>query len=51
MNPNRPRFALAVAFTVYCVLAPLHKERRLLRIHGNRFAAYRRRVPYWLPFR
>ncbi|MEM1050413.1 MAG: isoprenylcysteine carboxylmethyltransferase family protein [Pseudomonadota bacterium] len=45
------QFALAIAFTAYCVLAPMHKESRLLKIHGDRFAAYRRRVPYWLPFR
>lgn len=41
---------LAVAWTAYCVLAPLHKERRFTAIYGDRFRAYQARVPYWLPF-
>ena len=40
---------LAVPLTLYCLLGPLHKERRFAAIHGARFEAYRRRVPYWLP--
>jgi protein-S-isoprenylcysteine O-methyltransferase Ste14 len=43
------QLALATFWTGYCVLAPLHKERRFFKIHGDRFAAYRARVPYWLP--
>lgn len=43
------RFALAVAWSVYCILGPLHKEARFLLIHGERFAEYRRRYPYLLP--
>lgn len=44
------QLVLAVLWTAYCVLAPLHKERRFAKIYGDRFAAYRARVPYWLPF-
>lgn len=43
------QLSLAVAWTAYCVLAPRLKERRFLKIYGERFAAYRVRVPYWLP--
>lgn len=44
------QLALAALWTGYCVLAPRHKERRFSKIYGDRFAAYRARVPYWLPF-
>jgi protein-S-isoprenylcysteine O-methyltransferase Ste14 len=40
---------LAVTLTAYCVLAPLHKERRYARLFGERWQAYKARVPYWLP--
>lgn len=40
---------LATAYTGYCVLAPKLKERRFTEIYGEDFAAYRARVPYWLP--
>lgn len=43
------QLALAVAYTAYCVVAPMHKERRFQQIFGDRFIAYRARVPYWLP--
>ncbi|KAF0240898.1 MAG: hypothetical protein FD180_4723 [Planctomycetota bacterium] len=43
------RFALATAWSVYCVAGPLLKEARFLRIHGDRFREYRRRHPYFLP--
>lgn len=43
------RLALAVAWTTYCALGPLHKERRFAAIHGARFEAYRRRTPYLVP--
>lgn len=42
---------LATLWSSYCVLGPLHKERRYLRMHGERFAEYRRAVPYMLPVR
>ncbi len=45
------RLLLAVLWTAYCVLGPLHKERRQARAHGEEFADYRRRVPYMLPLR
>lgn len=40
---------LAIAYTAYCLVAPLHKERRFERLFGARFAAYRRATPYWIP--
>jgi protein-S-isoprenylcysteine O-methyltransferase Ste14 len=43
------RLLLALGWSAYCVAGPLLKERRYLRYHGEAFAAYRRRVPYWLP--
>jgi methanethiol S-methyltransferase len=43
------QLALALSFTAYCVAAPLLKERRFARLYGERFAAYRARVPYIVP--
>lgn len=40
---------IATAYTAYCILAPRLKERRFERFYGDRFRAYRARVPYWLP--
>ncbi len=40
---------IAVPWTLYCLLAPLHKEARHLRRHGESFRDYQRRVPYFLP--
>jgi len=40
---------LAVTLTAYCLLAPLHKERRFARLFGAGWARYRARVPYALP--
>lgn len=40
---------LAVALTVYCVAAPLLKEKRYLSWHGDAFRRYQARVPYWIP--
>jgi len=43
------QLALALSLTAYCLLAPLLKERRFATRYGDRFAAYRARVPYALP--
>jgi len=43
------QLALAAGYTGYCLLAPRLKERRFTAIYGERFAAYRARVPYALP--
>lgn len=40
---------VATSYTGYCVFAPRLKEKRFERIYGDRFRAYRARVPYWLP--
>jgi len=43
------RLVLALILTLYCVLGPLHKERRLARHHGPLFETQTRTVPYFLP--
>ncbi|MCR9147607.1 MAG: isoprenylcysteine carboxylmethyltransferase family protein [Rhodobacteraceae bacterium] len=40
---------LAISYTAYCVAAPLLKERRFSAMFGDRFARYRRHVPYMIP--
>lgn len=44
------QFVVAVALTGYCVAGPRLKERRFRARFGAAFAAYARRVPYWLPW-
>lgn len=46
---NPDRLLLASLWSAYCVLGPLHKERRFLLHHGQAFASYQRAVPYMLP--
>jgi len=41
--------ALALAWSIYCGLGPLHKERSFLAMYGEAFAAYRSRTPYLFP--
>lgn len=43
------QFALALALTAYCLAAPRLKERRFEKRYGDRFLAYRQRVPYAVP--
>lgn len=43
------QLVLALSYTGYCLLAPRLKERRFMAIYGDRFAAYRARVPYAIP--
>lgn len=45
------RLALAVPWTVYCMLGPRLKERRFARWYGASWLAYRSRTPYMLPVR
>lgn len=45
------RLLLAIAWTSYCVVAPIHKERRYRAAYGERFERYRSLVPYWVPLR
>ncbi len=44
------QLVVAITLTAYCVAGPLLKESRFAGIHGERFAHYRARVPYWLPW-
>ena len=43
------QLALALGLTLYCLVAPVLKERRFARRYGDRFADYKRRVPYAFP--
>lgn len=43
------QLVLAVTLTVYCLAAPMLKERRFERRYGDQFISYRRRVPYAVP--
>lgn len=43
------RLLLALLWTGYCVVGPLHKERRYLANYGAAYARFRREVPYLLP--
>jgi protein-S-isoprenylcysteine O-methyltransferase Ste14 len=40
---------MAGLWTLYCVLAPLHKESRYLKRVGQAYRDYQQRVPYFLP--
>ncbi len=42
---------IALAWTGYCIWAPLWKEKRYLRFYGQAYARYQARVPYWFPGR
>ncbi len=43
------RIALASAWTLYCLVGPLHKEKRILARDPDGYGRYRQLVPYWLP--
>ncbi len=43
------QLALAVSYTMYCLLAPRLKERRFAARYGERFERYRNTVPYVIP--
>lgn len=43
------RVVLAALWSTYCVLGPVHKERRFRAIYGKQFDTYRERVPYLFP--
>lgn len=43
------RLLLAGVWTLYCLLGPLLKERRILAREPDGYGRYQQRVPYWLP--
>lgn len=43
------QLALAISYSLYCVLAPRLKERRFAVRYGERFYRYRESVPYAIP--
>lgn len=42
---------IATLWTLYCVGAPVWKEKRYLRFYGDAYARYQAAVPYWFPGR
>ena len=40
---------IAVVFTIYCVVAPIFKEKRLEKRFGDKFTNYKSKVPYMIP--
>ena len=42
---------VAIIFTGYCIVGPLHKEYRLQKIYKERFEQYAQKVPCWLPIK
>jgi protein-S-isoprenylcysteine O-methyltransferase Ste14 len=45
------KLLLALVWSAYCAIGPLHKEARYADRFGPAFAEYRRAVPYMLPRR
>ncbi len=43
------KLIVASFYTFYCLLAPLLKEKRLLKIYGHRFRQYQLVTPYFFP--
>jgi len=43
------RLLLGSVWTLYCLLGPLHKEKRILARDPNGYGRYQQLVPYWLP--
>jgi protein-S-isoprenylcysteine O-methyltransferase Ste14 len=41
--------AVAVLWSVYCVVGPIHKERRFQSMYGDAFITYKSRIPYFVP--
>ena len=43
------KIILATIYTVYCVGAPLFKEKRFSAIYGEKFLEYKKSTPYFIP--
>ncbi|WFB36685.1 DUF1295 domain-containing protein [Kiritimatiellota bacterium B12222] len=41
--------AIASTWSLYCIIAPLHKEARYKKRYGQVFQSYQKNVPYFLP--
>ena len=44
------QLALAATLTAYCLVAPVLKERRFIKLYGSDFQAYQSQVPYAVPY-
>lgn len=40
---------LSIVWVSYCLIGPLFKEKRFLRLHGSDFEKYQQSTPYFLP--
>ena len=43
------KLVIAVSYSLYCLLAPLLKEKRFIQIYGERFRSYQIQTPYFFP--
>lgn len=43
------QLVLAIVLTLYCLIGPILKERRFVRMYGKEFEDYQQNMPYWLP--
>ena len=48
-NWTLDQLLIAVVFTIYCVVAPKFKEKRLEKRFGDKFTNYKSQVPYMIP--
>ena len=48
-NWTLDQLLIAVVFTIYCVVAPKFKEKRLEKRFGHKFTNYKSQVPYMIP--
>ena len=48
-NWTLDQLLIAVVFTIYCVVAPKFKEKRLEKRFGDKFSNYKSQVPYMIP--
>ena len=43
------KILVAIVYTLYCISAPLLKERRFVAIYGKKFSKYKASTPYFIP--
>ena len=48
-NWTLDQLLIAVVFTIYCVVAPIFKEKRFEKRFGDKFTNYKSQVPYMIP--
>lgn len=48
---NLDKIILLSLWGTYCLLGPFFKEKRLINAYGEKYLEYRKRVPYFIPWR